>query len=146
MTEFAGFKSETEIERLVWGMMACSLPREEWTHGAHFAGALWLMVRRPKMDVVAELPGMIRAYNVSIGGENNDAGGYHETITQASLRGARAFLAGREEDHLHVVCNALMATELGRSDWPLRYWTRERLFSVAARKRWVEPDLKRLPF
>jgi hypothetical protein len=40
----------------------------------------------------------------------------------------------------------LMASPLGRSDWLLAYWTRERLFSVDARRRWVEPDLKPLPF
>jgi hypothetical protein len=30
--------------------------------------------------------------------------------------------------------------------WLLDYWTRARLFSVEARRTWVEPDLKPLPF
>jgi hypothetical protein len=30
--------------------------------------------------------------------------------------------------------------------WLLAYWTRERLFSVDARRGWTEPDLKPLPF
>jgi hypothetical protein len=28
----------------------------------------------------------------------------------------------------------------------VEYWTRERLFSVEARRNWVEPDLAPLPF
>jgi hypothetical protein len=34
----------------------------------------------------------------------------------------------------------LLASPLGNSAWPLRYYCRDRLFSVAARHHWVEPD------
>jgi len=34
---------------------------------------------------------------------------------------------------------------LGQPQWLLEYWTRERLFSVEARRNWVEPDLAPLP-
>jgi len=40
------------------------------------------------------------------------------------------------------VNDALMAGPLGRSDWPLAYWSKARLFSVEARRGWVEPDVK----
>jgi hypothetical protein len=30
---------------------------------------------------------------------------------------------------------------MGDKAWPLTFWSRERLFSVAARRGWVEPDL-----
>ena len=42
-----------------------------------------------------EMPGLIRAYNESTGVPNTDTGGYHETITLASLRAACAWLARR---------------------------------------------------
>jgi hypothetical protein len=42
--------------------------------------------------------------------------------------------------------NELLAGEYGRSDWLLSYWSKPLLFSVAARRAWVEPDLKPLPF
>jgi len=35
---------------------------------------------------------------------------------------------------------------LGKSDWILTYWSREKLFSVEARRSWVEPDLLGLKF
>ena len=47
---------------------------------------------------------------------------------------------------LHELCNALMASRLGKSDWILTYWSRERLFAVDARRAWAEPDLQELPF
>ncbi len=42
--------------------------------------------------------------------------------------------------------NELLASELGRSEWLLVYWSPELLFTVRARKTWVEPDRKPLPF
>jgi hypothetical protein len=39
-----------------------------------------------------------------------------------------------------------MESPFGKSDWPLAYWTKARLFSVEARRSWVEPDVAPLPF
>jgi hypothetical protein len=137
------YASDAEIERLARGLLTCSLPKTEWTHAAHFAATLWLMRRRPDLD----LPGIIRAYNQAVGGRNTDTEGYHETITQASLAAAGAFLASRPEtEPLHAVAAGLMASPLGKPDWILAFWSRERLFSVEARRGWVEPDLKALRF
>jgi len=92
------------------------------------------------------MPEFIRAYNELTGTANTDTSGYHETITQASLRAARAFRAAQSGLALFEICNALMASPLGKSDWILAYWSRPTLFSVEARRAWVEPDLKPLPF
>ena len=93
------------------------------------------------------MPGMIRAYNESVGGVNSDTSGYHETITQASLRAARAVLEANPADvPLWQIANALMRSNLGNPNWLLEYWSRDRLMSVDARRAWLEPDLKPLPF
>jgi hypothetical protein len=34
---------------------------------------------------------------------------------------------------------------MGRRDWPLRFYSGERLFSVEARRRFIPPDLASLP-
>jgi len=39
-----------------------------------------------------------------------------------------------------------MQSPFGNKDWLLAYWSKERLFSVEARRAWVEPDLAPLPF
>ena len=137
--------TDTDIERIAHGVIERCLPKLEWTDEAHFAAALWLL--RHRDDVPAIMPGLIRAYNESVGTMNTDTTGYHETITQASLRAARHILNGFNADTpLHVVLGALMAADFGRSDWLLVYWTRKRLFTPEARRAWVEPDLRPLPF
>jgi hypothetical protein len=140
------FVSEAEIAAIADGMIDHSLPKPAWTHAAHFAAACWLIRCRPDIHPERDMPGLIRAYNLATGVRNTDTEGYHETITQASLRGARAVLAAFEDAPLPVALNALLAGELGDKNWPLAYWSRERLFSAAARRGWVEPDLKQLPF
>ena len=149
MTAFIPFTSDDEIAAIGHGLIARTLPKPQWTHAAHFAATLWLMESRSIEDVAALLPGLIRAYNEATGTVNSDTSGYHETITQASLRAARAFWRGRAAQSpapLFVICNDLMASRLGQSDWVFAHWTRERLFSVEARRRWIEPDLEPLPW
>jgi len=139
------FLATSQIERIGRGLIERTLPKPEWTHAAHFAAACWLLRQRDR-DAQREMPGLIRSYNEATGVPNTDSGGYHETITVASLRAARTWLAARPDVALHTAVNELLASEYGRSDWPLAYWSRARLFSVAARRSWVEPDLQPLPF
>ena len=140
------YASEAEIIRVGEGFLARTLPRREWTHAAHFAAALWLMRYRPDLDARVDMPGMIRAYNESAGRVNDDSGGYHETITQASLRALRGVLDVNPETPIHQLVNVLMASNFGDPNWLLEYWSRDQLMSVKARRQWVEPDLKPLPF
>jgi hypothetical protein len=137
--------TDEAIDRIGRGVLDRSLPKPEWTHAAHFAAAVWLLTR-PGVDAFREMPPAIRAYNEATGVPNTDTGGYHETITLASLRAARAWLADRPGAPLHESLEGLLASPFGRSDWLLRYWTKPVLFSVTARKSWVEPDVQPLPF
>jgi hypothetical protein len=141
------FASEIDIIRIGEGLFAKTLPRTEWTHAAHFAAALWLMRYRPELDAAQIMPSLIRVYNESVGRVNDETGGYHETITLASLRAARGvFNAYPPDMPVYRIVNALMSTNLANPNWLLEYWSRERLMSVEARREWVEPDLKSLPF
>ena len=141
------FTREEEIRRIGEGFLARTLPKAEWSHAAHFAATLWLMRHQPGRDLPREMPGLIRAYNEATGGVNSDTEGYHETITQASLRAARAELARHgAQVPLHQIVNALMASPLGRPGWLLDYWSKDLLMSAAARREWRAPDLKPLPF
>ena len=140
------FHSDAEIEHIGEGLLACTLPKAEWTHEAHLAATTWLLLKRPDIDIDIELPGIIRRYNESVGGVNTDTEGYHETITRTFLRGARLFLA--EEDlsqPLDEIVNELLLSPMGRRDWPMRFYSPQRLFSVEARRSFVRPDLASLP-
>lgn len=148
MTEFHPrlFHSDAEVEHLGEGLVACTLARSEWTHEAHLAATTYLLLRRPDIDLDKELPGLIRRFNESVGGVNSDSEGYHETITRVFLHGVRLFLSeADDEDPLHELVNELLLSPMGKRDWPLRFYSRERLFSVEARRHFIEPDLQTLP-
>ena len=148
MTEYQPrfFHSDTEIEHIGEGLLACTLPKSEWTHEAHLAATTWLLTRRPDIAVDKVLPGIIRRYNESVGGVNDDTQGYHETITRTFLHGVRLFLNAADRDKpLHELVNELLLSPIGRRDWPMRFYSAERLFSVEARRHFVNPDLATLP-
>jgi len=140
------FTCDEEVEAIARGLFDRTLPKSEWTHRAHFSATIWLLKCRADLDPSIALPPAIRAYNESTGVLNTGTTGYHETITQASLRAARDFIARDDSASLHETCNALMASPLGSSSWLLAYWSRLRLFSPEARKTWLDPDLRELPF
>ena len=140
------FHTDAEIEHLGEGLLARTLTREEWTHEAHLAATTYLLLKRPDIDLDKQLAGIIRTYNESVGGVNSDSEGYHETITRVFLRGIRIFLAEADlKEPLHELVNELLLSPMGRRDWPLRFYSPQRLFSVEARRDWVRPDLRSIP-
>ena len=140
------FDSDDDILALTDAFRARTLPKEQWTHAAHWAAALRLMAE-DEAGAYRNMPGMIRAYNESIGGVNTETEGYHETITLASLKAAgHALGAAPAGTPLHIVLADLLAGPCGKPDWILDYWSKDRLFSPLARREWVEPDMKALPF
>jgi hypothetical protein len=96
-----------------------TFPKEQMDHRAH----LRLAVLAPERAA-----GIIRNYAAAIGA----TGKYNETITQFWMRAVRHH-GGRIE-------------ELLDSTLPLRHWSKELLWSEAARAQWVDPDLRPLPF
>ena len=133
-----------DIAALAERLLDRTLPKAQWTHAAHLTATLRL-VRTRNEGLERDLPGIIRAYNVAVGGVNDDTSGYHETITQAYLAAIRAFEAALPPglDDAQAAAR-LLATPMGDKEWPLTHWSRERLFSVEARRGWVDPDLKPL--
>ncbi|HVI06376.1 MAG TPA: hypothetical protein VM711_09835, partial [Sphingomicrobium sp.] len=98
------------------------------------------------IDLDRELPGLIRRYNESVGGVNSETTGYHETISRVFLRGVRLYLGQADLGRpLHVIVNDLLRSPMGQRDWPLRFYSRERLLSVAARRDFVPPDRNDFP-
>jgi hypothetical protein len=138
--------SDAEIERVALGLIERTLPYAEWTHGAHYAAALWLLRHADVLTRHGGMEPIIRRYNEAVGVPNSETRGYHATITVASLRGAAACLTANRGEPLSRIHRKLMASALGESRWPLAFWREKTLMSVAARRAWQEPDLARLPY
>lgn len=139
------FISDREIIRIGEGLRDQSLPKADWTHAAHIAAAVWILDRYG--DGAAErMPDLIRHYNLATGVPNTDHDGYHHTITLASLRAVRAVVAGLTgSPSLSARTNAVLRAGHDRPDWLGHHYTKACLFSVKARRSWVEPDLAPLP-
>ncbi|MEI9926649.1 MAG: hypothetical protein WDN44_01685 [Sphingomonas sp.] len=139
------FASDAAVRRIGEGLLARTLPRADWTHEAHLAACLYLLAERPDVDVDAEIATIIARYNESVGGVNDDSQGYHDTITRAYVAGVRLFLADAGGKGLAEWVNALLLSPMGCRDWPLGFYSPALLFSVAARRAFVPPDLRPLP-
>ncbi len=127
------FPTDAAIRHVGQGLLARTLPRPEWTHEGHLAATMWLVVERPDIDLDTDLRGIISAYTESVGGVNDAAQGYHHTITCCFLNAVRDHARETAGQGLAERVNALLLSPRGQRDWPLRFYTRERLFSVEAR-------------
>jgi hypothetical protein len=129
---------------LVAAFLARTLPKPAWTHVAHLRVGLWHVRRLGEAAALAALRERIRAYNEAVGTANTDSSGYHETLTVFYVRLIADFLerAGPAIDGGDEALEARLIEERGRRELPLEYYSRDRLFSVEARRTWVAPDLK----
>jgi hypothetical protein len=128
---------DAEIASFIRSFEDCTLPRSEWTHGAHLVVALWYVKRHGPQRATALVRDGIRRYNLNRG----DATGYHETITLAWIAVVSRFLAGRDGVGAISDLAAELLRECGDKDFLLRFYSRDRLLSDEARGRWVPPDL-----
>ncbi len=138
------FTARSDVVRIGLGLLDHSLPRADWTHEAHLAACHYLLSERPDIDVDARIRAIITGYNAAVGGVNDDHNGYHDTITRVFVHGTRLHLRGKPAD-LCASVNALLLSPIGERGWPLKFYSADRLFSVAARREFISPDLAPLP-
>lgn len=133
--------TDTAIDRLAKSILDTSLPKDDWTHEAHFAFVLWCIRHRPELTEPDAIRDIITSLNDAHGTPNTAKSGYHHTITLASIRAARSSQRGAgRHDLLNEVLANLMTGPFGQSDWILRYWSKDVLFSAEARRTWLPPD------
>ncbi|MFN0122311.1 MAG: hypothetical protein ACKV2V_17585 [Blastocatellia bacterium] len=133
-----------EIERLVADFKACVLPKAEWTHQAHLIVGFWHVAQYGREAATPLMRDGIRRYNDAVGTANTDTSGYHETTTLFYLEFIDLFLQQADQGKsLAELVNAFLSAYSDR-ELPLRYFSRELLMSVRARRTWVEPDLQSL--
>jgi hypothetical protein len=130
-----------EVAAFIADFEALRLSKQQWTHHAHLTAGFWYLTTVP-CNALETIRRNIRAHNEAVGTPNTDTGGYHESITRLFLAGIAAHIAAHREVPFETSLQRLLASGLGQSGWPLTYYSRERLFSVKARREWIEPDLK----
>ena len=134
------YKSDEEVILLVKAFEERSLPKHEWTHAAHLTVGLYYCLTNPMAVARNIMRDSIHWLNDSHGTPNTETSGYHETMTFFWLYIVEEFLCDKPKENLATLANELIAT-CGDSKLPLKYYSRELLFSPQARKNYVEPDL-----
>ena len=124
------------------------LPQKLWTHAGFLTAGLWYMTHNVYSDVALDIfRTRLRKLNQTRGVRETDISGFHETLTRFWWEAIGDFhmrhVAGQTPvQHLQ----ALLNSELADVNWPLRFYSRERLYSAEAVRQWVEPDLAPNPF
>ena len=138
------FDTEEGILALVNAFRNRTLPSEQWTHEAHLVTGLWFNYTYSEHEAICFLRNGIISYNISVGGENTPEKGYHETLTLFWSGILRRFIVNNKNLSLTELCNRYLNSEWSSKELPLKYYSRELLFSTTARAIWVNPDLKEL--
>lgn len=136
-----GWPSPSELESLISRFHDRTLPKSDWTHHAHLAVGTWLVGTEGPERALVTLRRAIRLLNQAHGTANSDTGGYHETITHAYVILIEGFLRESGDEDLPARIQSLLRSPLASRAALLTFYSKARLFSVEARRAWVEPDL-----
>jgi hypothetical protein len=129
--------------KLVKGFEDCTLPKEQWTHQAHFIMALVYCLEVPLPEATKIIRQRIRLYNESVGGKNTDESGYHETITLFYINTVANYivtspLTNLTDEQLTIYLRQPFLAK----DYLLQFYTEGLIRSKEARRNWVPPNKK----
>lgn len=139
------YKTLREIEDLINRFLDQSLPKEEWTHEAHLTVATYLLNKFSIEETTCMLRSGIIIYNKSVGGENTAVKGYHETLTLFWIKNICIYIKANKAKSILLLCNNFLKSIFADRDYPLKFYSKELLFSTKARAFWTEPDKENFP-
>jgi hypothetical protein len=135
------FRNRSDVESFISEFELGCLPKHRWTHEAHVVAGFWYTWTVGHDMALATIRTGIKRHNEAAGTPNTDSSGYHETITRLYMNAIAKHVRQYKSASFEEALTALLLSPMTENTWPLRYFSRERLFSVEARRTWVEPDL-----
>lgn len=136
---FEKYNTEDKILTIVKAFESGTISRDEWKHAEHLVVALYYLSHhdfetslRMMRDGIFNL---LKAFGVDLTKEMP----YHETMTVFWIRTVYDFKNSKDGASMPEICSELI--EKCDKDYPLRFYSRELLFSDEARARFVEADL-----
>ena len=133
------YKTENEIFEVVESFEAGTISRDAWKHAEHLTVALFYLSNHDFETSLDKMRGgifnLLKAFSVDLTKEMP----YHETMTVFWMRAVFDFKSSKNGASLLDICNDMV--EKLDKDYPLRFYSRELLFSDEARARFVKADL-----
>lgn len=133
------FKDESEIAEVVRTFEEATISRDAWKHAEHLTVALYYLSQHD-IDMATErmragIFKLLGAFGVDLTSEMP----YHETLTVFWMRAVASF--NDMNSNLSPLERANKLVQTFDKDYPLRFYSREYLFSDEARASFVEGDL-----
>lgn len=135
------YKTEEELSAAIEKLINLDATEAEWTHAAHLIVALWFATRHDLETATAKMRDLIFRLNAAHGVENTETDGYHETLTVFWMRTVFDYARSVEPKNFSLCRLANEICAEFDSRYPLKFYSREFLFSPAARRKFVAPDL-----
>ncbi len=133
------YDSEKKIEDLVRLFETGAISRADWRHAEHLTVALFYLSQNDFEIALKKMRdgifNLLRAFEVDLSKEMP----YHETLTVFWLKTVDDFRQSKTDASLGEICGEL--TERFDKDFPLKFYSREILFSDEARRNYVAGDL-----
>lgn len=135
------FESEKEIRDLVRSFEEATVSRDDWRHAEHLVVGLYYLDRHGMETATAKMRDGIfnllaKGFSVDLTKEMP----YHETLTVFWMRTIHQFNSSKDGASLMQKANEIVATY--DKDYPLKFYSRDLLFSDKARAGFVESDLE----
>jgi hypothetical protein len=134
------FKNESDVLDLVRSFENATISRDDWKHAEHLVVALYYLTRHDLDTAYSKMRTgilnlLVKGFDVDLAKEMP----YHETITLFWMRVVADFNHSMNASSLLDKANTV-AHEWDK-EYPLKFYSRELLFSDRARAEYVEPDL-----
>lgn len=134
------YLSEEKILKVVRAFETGTISRSDWGHAEHLLVANHYL-SESDFDTAydkmrAGIFNLLRSFNVDLTKEMP----YHETLTIFWMRSVDDFRKANKNLPFLETCHGLI--EKFDKDYPLKFYSRELLFSDEARRRFVEGDLQ----
>ncbi|MFM9905097.1 MAG: hypothetical protein ACKVQJ_11070 [Pyrinomonadaceae bacterium] len=133
------YKTEEDIIAIVRSFEDATISRDNWKHAEHLTVALHYLHLHDMETATEKMRSGIFKLLGAFGVDLLKEMPYHETLTIFWMRTVAEFNASKSEISLLDKANELVATY--DKDYPLKFYSREYLFSDAARAHYLRPDL-----
>ena len=134
------YNDEKEIYALLNSFEEATIARDKWKHAEHLVVALCYLERHDLEAATDKMrSGILHLLEKGYGLDLTKEMPYHETITVFWMRTAYAFALMHKE--LTFVEKVNKLCRMFDKDHPLKFYSRELLFSDRARSEYVGPDL-----
>jgi len=133
-------RTEEQILEIVRAFEAGTISRSEWKHAEHLTVAFYYAFHHDYETALTKMRGgifnLLKSFEVDLSKEMP----YHETLTVFWLRTVYDLIETQGGDSYVRTANKILKT-CGDKDLPLKFYSRERLFSDEASRNFVEGDL-----